>query len=265
MNMDTQILSASIDKLKLFPNTLISFTPTTGDTLLHPEWDSYIQQTMAPENVKQATFYTNAIVLDHDNCDKLIALIKNDTKGKLSQLFFSVGGLDRNTYKTLYQVDRFDIVIDNIRHLLSLLKANKLCTGIHVHLKLLKDQSADLEQAYRLLNPDNYPFLYITHSAHYESNDGYKRNAVINYVGDVHPEKKRACAYLNKTRFAADGGIWADGCVISEMPGDKSLQLGTIESSSKELEAARKALIHQWEHDGDIPLPCRGCTIYKSR
>jgi hypothetical protein len=49
--------------------------------------------------------------------ERLIALIQSDTKGKPSIVFFS-WGCDAQTYKTLYQVDRFDKVIANIRYLI---------------------------------------------------------------------------------------------------------------------------------------------------
>jgi hypothetical protein len=77
--------------------------------------------------------------------------------------------------------------------------------------------------------------------------------------------KKHACAYLNKTRFAADGGVWADGCVISEMPGDSSLKLGHVDDTLNAIEESRRKIIEDWEHRQIIPKPCQGCTVYRCR
>ncbi len=265
MNMNDEILAKSISKINEFKSALISFTPTTGDTLLHPEWDKYISSVLEQKGIAKATIFTNAIKLDEENADKFIQLLKKDEKGKMSQLYFSFGGLDVNTYKSLYKVDRFDMVKENINHFLSLLKRERMSVGIHIHVKLLKNQVFDPILAKTLLNKNNYPFVYFSHSSFYFSNDGYKRNAIIDYYPDEQPVKEYACSYLNKTRFAADGGVWADGCVISEMPGDSSLKLGNVDDERSVIEKERTRIIDDWEKRQVIPKPCQGCTVYRCR
>lgn len=265
MNMTTEILEFNIQKLSHFKNALVSFTPTTGDTLLHPEWNIYIEKIMAVTQIKQATFFTNAIKLDAVNQKNLIQLLRNDKAQKMSQLYFSIGGLNAADYKTLYKVDRFDLVVEQINSFLKLLKENKLTTGIHLHLKMLRVGDFELQKALSILNQHSYPFLYISHSHLYYSNDGYNRNAQIAYYQDSPVEKKKACSYLYKTRFAADGSLWADGCVISEMPGDNALKLGSADASLSEIEKARRTLIDNWEQKGLIPKPCKGCTVYNCK
>lgn len=262
MNMSAETLEINAKKISNFKNALISFTPTTGDTLLHPEWDKAIEQIMSIDQVKQATFFTNAIKLDESNQLKLIQLLKNDKANKLSQIYFSIGGMNRNDYKTLYKVDRFDLVVEQINSFLKKLNENNLTTGIHLHLKMLRPNEFDLVKAMELMNQNMYPFVYISHSHLYYSNDGYNRNAQIAYYPDQISDKKKACAYLYKTRFAADGSLWADGCVISEMPSDSSLKLGAAETSLAEIEQARHHIINDWEQNGIIPQPCKGCTVY---
>jgi len=263
MNMSGDILAKSIAKINQFSNALVSFTPTTGDTLLHPEWDIYISKILQQKGIAKATMFTNAIKLDEENAEKFIKVLKADTIGKMSQIYFSVGGLDAGTYKSLYKVDRFDVVKSNINHFLSRLKASQMTAGIHIHVKLLKGQEFDAKLAEQLLNASKYPFVYFSHSSFYFSNDGYKRQAIIDYYPDEVPVKTKACAYLNKTRFAADGGVWADGCVISEMPGDSSLKLGNVDDARETIEAARTLIIQDWEKKQIIPRPCQGCTVYR--
>jgi hypothetical protein len=262
MNMTPSILSKSIERINGFKSALISFTPTTGDTLLHPEWDQYISRILEQKGIAKATIFTNAIKLDKENAEKFIQLLRSDTSGKMSQLYFSVGGLEAITYKALYKVDRFELVKNNINDFLGLLKREKMSRGIHIHVKLLKGQVFDEKTARALFNPNGYPFVYFSHSSQYFSNDGYKRNAIIDYYPDEMPEKKKACSYLNKTRFAADGSIWADGCVISEMPGDSSLKLGSVNDDAGTIEKNRMRIITDWEKRQIIPRPCQGCTVY---
>ncbi len=265
MNMSTEVFDKTIKRINGFKSALISFTPTTGDTLLHPEWDSYISAMLEQEGIAKATMFTNAIKLDEENAQKFKHLLQNDKLGKMSQLYFSFGGLDADTYKALYKVDRFELVKDNINRFLDMLKNEQMTAGVHIHVKLLKGQIFDVAIANTLLNAHDYPFVYFSHSSSYFSNDGYKRNAIIDYYPDEVPEKKLACAYLNKTRFAADGGIWADGCVISEMPGDSSLKLGHVDDTTEYIELQRERLINDWEKKQIIPKPCQGCTVYRCR
>ncbi len=264
MHMQKETLHKVKQVLQRKKRMMVSFTPTTGDTLLHPEWDVYMREILELDAINRATMFTNAIELDKDACERLIALIKADTKGKLSQLYFSVGGYDAQTYKALYQVDRFDKVIANIRYLIEQLKLRGLSIGIHVHIKLKTGDTENLSTAEALFNPVSYPFVYYSHSKQYFSNDGYTRNALLQYYPSEEMDTCKACAYLKKTRFAADGGVWADGCVISEMPGDSSLKLGQIDDDFAIIEMRREGIISDWENKGVKPLPCQGCTMYRA-
>ena len=250
--------------LSKFNGVLVSFTPTTGDTLLHPEWDKYMKDVLALKSVRRATMFTNAIELDEDAVRRLYGVIEVDKAGKMSQLYFSVGGYDAATYKALYQVDRFDKVVNNIRQFIAYIQQKGLSIGVHIHIKLSIGTAENLEKASLLFNPTNYPFVYFSHSHQYFSNDAYKRNALLQYYPSETIDSTKACAYLKKTRFAADGGVWADGCVISEMPGDQSLRLGSVDADMAAIEEARAQIIHDWEQSGIKPLPCRGCTMYRA-
>lgn len=263
-HMKEPVFQAVLDRMRHYNGKLVSFTPTTGDTLLHPDWDGFIGRVIALKGISRATMFTNAIELDDEASDRMIKLLKKDDKGKLSQIYFSVGGYDSATYKSLYQVDRFEKVKSNINLFLEKLINEKMTVGIHIHIKLLSGEKPDVNLAGNTYNSSGYKFLYFSHSSMYFSNDQYKRNALIDYYPDQDPEKKKACAYLKKTRFASDGGVWADGCVISEMPGDSSLKLGTIYDDSSVLELSRKKIIDNWEKNHELPVPCRGCTMYRS-
>ena len=265
MNMTELVMDQNIEKFSHFHAAMLSFTPTTGDTLLHPDWDVYIQKALRSPFVHRATMFTNAIKLDQDNRDRFISLLKSEHGHKLSEIYFSVGGLEAETYKALYKVDRFELVSSNISDFLQQLQIEGLSMGIHIHVKLLKDQILNEHLASDIFNSAHYPFVYFSQSNLYFSNEQYTRNALIDYKPDPYAIKSKACAYLNKTRFAADGSIWADGCVISEMPGDSSLKLGDGHMTWKEIEKQRKNLLDAWELDNEIPKPCRACTVYRPR
>lgn len=265
MHMSDIQMQKNVQKFEHFKPGLISFTPTTGDTLLHPEWDRYIQMALESKRIHRATMFTNAINLEADQQLRFLNLLRSKNGYKLNQIYFSVGGLDADTYRSLYKVNRFDKVVSQIASLLELLQSTRQTIGIHIHVKLLKSQVLDDALAKQLFNPHHYPFVYFSQSNLYFSNEQFKKNAIIAYKPDDVKEKKMACAYLQKTRFAADGKIWADGCVISEMPNDQSLLLGDADDGWDKIEAKRQLIIENWEQKQEIPLPCRVCTMYRAR
>jgi wyosine [tRNA(Phe)-imidazoG37] synthetase (radical SAM superfamily) len=262
--MTAETLDSVQLKMKHFKNVLVSFTPTTGDTLLHPNWHKAILKIMEMNAVSRATFFTNAIALDEKAQNDLIQLFKSDTNGKLSQIYFSIGGLNAENYKLLYDVNRFDLVKDNINALLRKLKEQNIHRGVHIHVKLLKGETWDETEAQRLFNEYGYSYVYFSKSTQYFSNEGFKRNSLIDYYPKPVEQKKKACAYLNKTRFAADGSVWADGCVISELPNNSDLKLGNVDSTWNTIEANRKTLIDKWNQEGKLPEPCRDCSMYRA-
>lgn len=265
MHMSRENLERDMAYMRYLRPGLISFTPTTGDTLLHPQWDVYMQDVLKLDNIKRAMMYTNAIELGPENIEKFRQILCSAEGGKLTQICFSLGGPDAAAYRELYQVDRFDEVRSNIAALMTMLSENQLYPGVYVQVKLAHGRDMSLETARRLFNPAAYPFAYYSFSKSYFSNDAYTRNALVDYRSAGYKQQKSACAYLGKTRFAADGGIWADGCVISELPGDSSLRLGDNTMPLSAIEENRQDLIKRWEKQGDIPLPCRGCTMYRPR
>src|SRR5690606_28920826 len=181
MYMSSETLEIVKAKTSEMRSKLFSFTPTTGDTLLHPEWDLFIGKMLRESQVGRATIFTNAIELDSNTSDKLIDLIQSDTHGKLSQVYFSVGGMDAEHYKLLYAVDRFNLVVQNISVFLSKLKKECIHLGIHIHVKLTTDTSWDPSMAKDIFNQADYPYVYFSHSDSYFSNDSFKKHGSINY------------------------------------------------------------------------------------
>lgn len=265
MHMSDVTIESIKKVLPRFHGALVSFTPTTGDTLLHPRWDEFIGEIISLDSVGRATMFTNAIELGSEAVDRLIRLVRSEKGRKFNQLYLSLGGYERESYKRLYQVDRFEKVRANLDILMTRLMKEGIPLGIHLHIKLEKGVKPDMERVLDTYNRMKYPYAYVSHSVAYFSNEAYRRNALIDYLKVGNRPTDRACAYLNKTRFAADGGIWADGCVISEMPNDSSLKLGELKDSNEFIESRRNQLISAWETEGILPLPCQGCTMYRPR
>jgi len=252
-----------LEKLRQVNYDIISFTPTTGDTLVNPDWDKYIQKAFYLDPIKTIIFYTNGILMNSLNIEKLIQLIRSDTQRKLFSLLFSLGGYDRETYLYMFGVDKFDLVRENLRLLLARLQEEKMSVLVQLEFRIPFDYKLNLHNIKKDLNEDNYPFLGVRTLREFSKIPKVPIDSGLRYVIDS-ADKKRFCSYLFKTRFAADGGVWADGCVISEFPGDTSLKLGTVYDDWDTLEQRRKRIIDDWTKNGIIPEPCKECTMYRS-
>ncbi|MCC6818962.1 MAG: radical SAM protein, partial [Bacteroidia bacterium] len=66
MHMKHETLMHIKEDLVRFKGALVSFTPTTGDTLLHPEWYTYMAEILNETSIGRATMFTNAIELDSE-------------------------------------------------------------------------------------------------------------------------------------------------------------------------------------------------------
>ncbi len=261
VRMDFESYDKALQTIDKLDYSLISFTPTTGDTLLHPDWDKMMAKAMAMDKIKQVIFYSNVILLDEECTEKFIQLIKNDKEKKLFSLMFSVGGMDAETYKRIFQVNKFDVVVKNINHFQKRLKEENLIIGIYIKMRIPEYHVVDEKTAQNLFNEYKYPYTFVDDNKYFEVSDHVKAYDELKYTeNNVVP--KKACSYLQKTRFAADGGIWADGCVLSELPNDSTLRLGDLNDSWDNIEKNRNKIVQDWEQKQEIPLPCQGCTIY---
>jgi len=261
--MSEETYEKVLEKLRQVKYDIISFTPTTGDTLVNPDWDKYIQKTFSLDSVKTIIFYTNGILMNSLNIEKLIQLIRSDKQRKLFSLLFSLGGYDRETYLYMFGVDKFDLVRDNLRLLLTRLQQEKMSILVQLEFRIPRDYNLNLHSIKKDLNRPNYPFLGVRILRDFSKIQKVPLDSGLSYLEDT-ADKKRVCSYLFKTRFAADGGVWADGCVISEFPGDTSLKLGTVDDDWNTLEQKRKKIVDNWEKKGIIPEPCKECSMYRS-
>lgn len=264
VRMDFESYDKALSTIEKLDYSLISFTPTTGDTLLHPEWDKMMAKAIQLDKIKQVIFYSNAILLDDTCIEKFIELLKEDKEKKFFSIMFSVGGMDAETYKRIFQVNKFDVVVQNINNFQKRLLEENIVVGVYIKMRIPEEHVVEEVTAKNLFNRHGYPFTTIDDNKYFEVSEHLKTYDELKYT-ENHTVPKKACTYLQKTRFAADGGIWADGCVLSELPNDSALRLGTLNDSWDKIEANRAKIVEDWEEKQEIPLPCMGCTIYKCK
>ncbi|MDD3466655.1 MAG: radical SAM protein, partial [Campylobacterales bacterium] len=130
--MSEEVFYKSLEKAYELGYKKLNFTPTTGELLLHEKWNEFIQATLNDDGTESVYFYSNAILLDHDAVNKIMSL-KNIQK--TSAIFFSIGGVDKDSYELMYGVNKFDAVCANINALCERLKKAGLELKINCELR----------------------------------------------------------------------------------------------------------------------------------
>jgi MoaA/NifB/PqqE/SkfB family radical SAM enzyme len=93
----------------------VNLTPIMGDALLDPHFLQRLEILKQYPQIKQITVTTNGIALERYSDQQICLLLEN-----LSRIQLSIGGLDDETYKSMYKVDRFLQVTTGMERLLTI-------------------------------------------------------------------------------------------------------------------------------------------------
>ena len=259
LQMSDAVFDAAVKAIESEGERRVSFTPPTGEIFTDPKWGSRVARVLRLPKVEWAHFYTNAIALHEENLAKMMQLPNRE---KLS-MSISVGGLDRETYKDLYGVDRFDKVLRNIHALLGELAARHDRTAVSIEVRLLKYQKGvRVKDAMAVYNPMRYPHLSINLRWNFDPIGGMVSPEIFD-LSEPLSKDYRPCLRLGNTNFAPDGSVRVCGCVVAERPGrNDALLIGRIDDSPEVLGQRRRKMISDWRERNVIPEVCRDCTIY---
>lgn len=239
----------------------ISLTPTTGDLLVNRRWGEFVQKALDLEFADWVDVVTNAILMKGDNIETIASLRHSD---KLN-LCLSTGGVDRETYRTMFGVDRFETVRKNINELLAVLAARNVKMNVAINLRVPDGAAISDEDIRKVYNEASYPW------AHYSVLDTFKDvpadvpgKAFLKRVEGLKKRDYVPCGMLDSgaLNFHADGNITACGCHYSQMLDDRSLDLGGVDTPLSALTARRSTLVRDWRERNVIPRVCQGCQHY---
>lgn len=248
-----------LEKISEQSYKIISFTPTTGELLVNKNWNLFIKKAYKLKNINKIIFYSNGILLDESNRKKLLELLL-EKDSKLKEIHFSIGGIDQETYKLMYGVNQFEKVKSNIKELLIMLKENNLKVRVQIEIREPKYQSLTKQEIRSVFNEINYRYLKIRILKVFARIECIPKREELLYL-NKEVDRKKPCKHLYKTRYDVNGNIWADGCVVSELPNDFELKLGSLEDDLSIIEERRKKIINNWK-EGKLPKTCKKCDIY---
>lgn len=255
--MEPQIFRKIVSEYAQMGGGALSLTPVMGDLFLDTHLLDRFEVLDKYPNINQITFTTNGIAFEKFSDEDLKFIFQ-----RTYLVQFSIGGLDKQTYQKLYQVDKFEAVFeaiertivirDSFKHDLKIILAFR--TNNHNFLIDFADQ----------LNQFKNRGVLISHISVYNNFGGKIAAAGIKIKKNrvFHREKVCVLPFINPHVYS-NGKITNCGCVDVDGNG---LVIG--DASRNSLDEAwrgiRRGKILGSFSQGKPPKLCQNCTAYKS-
>jgi len=235
----------------------VSLTPIMGDPLLDPHLLHRVRFLREQTNIGQIAMTTNAIAL-HKYSDEEIIFLLN----ALAVLQLSIGGLDAETYRQMYGLDKFVQVRRAMDRLMALNEQvdnpADLAFGFRTN-----DWKFELRHK-RQLDAFRRRGVHITHLWTYGNYGGLvESNRLLGVEVNQGPAQKiRRCA-LPCVHLAVcwDGTVTACGCADAE--GSLALGHADRDSLAEIWHGSKRAGVMESFLNGKPPKVCTACSTYQ--
>ena len=256
--MSMELFTKIVDDYAAMGGGAVSLTPVVGDPLLDPDLLERLQILAAHPEIGQVSLTTNGIALERFSDAEVRLLLQ-----ALDCIQISSGGLDEQTYRTLYGVDRFHQVQLAMERLLTL--REQVATPAHINLAFrTNDWKFELRHK-RKLDKYRRKGVFVSHIWTYANYAGVvSSDADRNLdVFETPGEKSEPCVYPQVHMAVCwDGRVTACGCVDFE---GNSLQIGHAgkESLADIWQGTKHQPILETFCKGSLVPICRECTAYQ--
>jgi MoaA/NifB/PqqE/SkfB family radical SAM enzyme len=252
------LFKKAIDEFDAFGGGSVGFNPVVGDTLVDPHVVARIRYARGKQNVSRIGLYSNGILLGQVGAGALLSSGVDDVT-------ISVGGLDRETYRRVFGVDRWHLVYDGLGALLQENEARGHPARIRIALRADVPIWRSLRTpAYRVLRKHDFELEF--NLMHFDNWGGRIGQAQLSGTMRLKkpPRKREPCSVLYRApKVLSNGDLTLCGC--RDLNGDSELVLGNVaERSILEMwHDPRVAEIRQGFYHGRVPRICRDCSLYQ--
>lgn len=209
--------------------------------------------------MSQVTMTTNGIAFERFSDDEMRQILK-----VMDCIQLSVGGLDPETYKSLFRVDRFEQVSKGMDRLLTI--RNELASPANLIFAFRTNDWKFELRYWRQLHDYRKRGAYISHIWTYANYSGLiqKKKTKQNLeIIESNTKKCQTCIYpVVHMAISCDGKITACGCVDFE---GKALSIGQVGKESLKqvwLGEKRRAILDSFGK-GKLAKICFDCSAYK--
>ena len=257
--MPVDLFKKAVDQyLELGPGE-IDLTPIVGDPFVDKFLFERLDWLAAHPKIKRFHFYTNAILMKPEQLPRLLAY------GERFMLCCSFGGFDRETYRTVMGVDKFDEAVAHIRGVIDA-KA-QAGSSIRLQISLRVPPGNARGEFWDFLNKmSDLGMITIESVADFDNWGGAVTDEALRAAGltpKPPPVHTGPCRRLfTGPTVLSDGRV--NACCCRDV--EATLIIGDVnkESLSDILRGAPlKELVDRHER-GDFPEICKTCTRYES-
>ena len=259
VNMSEDTFSSGLDYIRMSGTSVVTLVPRIGENLCNKKWNVFLGALLSEKCVTRVDMITNGILLDEHRLQQLLEL---DNLHKLS-LHFSVGGIDSETYKFMYGVDKYYVVKSNINRLLEEFKKRNMRNPIFAEIRVPDLEKLDLKDVKKTLNPVDYVNFGVAATDEFSGLNGLSQAKEKGLkVVNTHREIERPCNYLRNLSFNSDGSVGACNCIGSVGVDRSQLILGSVDDDISVINERRKKLISDWQKNKNYPEECLTCDFY---
>jgi hypothetical protein len=255
--MPLDLFRRTVDEYAALGGDVVGLTPIVGDPFVDRFVLDRIDHVAADPRIRLLHVFTNAIALDAGIAERLLGY------GRKVSVNVSFGGFDAATWARTMGVDRFDIVLANLRRLIARREelGSRLALSISVRAPREALAGAVFEE---FLAHHRAGRLELTWITEFDTWAGTVRRETLESAGlrpRVPPKRSGVCYWLLTAPVVlADGRVNACACrdVEAELEvGDlRAERLADVFGGERLRELVRR-------HDrGDFPEVCRRCTLY---
>jgi len=234
----------------------LSLTPVMGEPFIDPHIIERYKALEEFENINQISITTNGISLSNFSDDELKYILE---RSFLIQ--FSIGGLDEETYRKLYKVDRLNDVLTSVRRVIDL--NDKIQDKAHIILAFRTDNPNFQRDHAQELAEFRKKGVIISHISTYFNYGGAVETDEVVLKKNRIVSKKMTCALpLMNPHVYSNGKITNCGCADAEgnglIIGDSNKD--TIMDSWR---GKRRSDILSSFPKGSPAKLCQSCTAYR--
>jgi len=255
--MSTEVFKKAIDDFVHIGGGALCFGAGIGEPLLDPKLFQKINYARQFGNIIHLGFYTNGILLS--KFDSLEIL----TSG-VSEINVSLGGLDSQTYKKVFRVDKFQQVIGNIISLAGVNSSLKNPVRLSIELRAGQISKKNLDKSLflklkSLVDEINFNFYFHDWNGRIIQKELLPTMRLRRLI-----KKKSMCVmpYEFGPSILWNGKVTACNC--QNLVEDENLLLGNILDNSLIVlyQSDKMKNFRERFFEGKVPDICRECTVY---
>jgi len=260
--MDVDLFKKVVCELDALGGTRLSLTPLVGEALLDPYLYERIDFALHEAGLQSVFLCTNGILLE--KADNFRSLVDSG----IDELDISTQGTSRSAYEAAYGVDKYDVLLAGLAHLLEYNKSKGEPLRIRIRFRNSQKPSeiVSSKDYLKYIQPYLSQRVHVSFTVRYISWGGTIQQHELPAgmrLSKMPRQVNLPCANLLSIAVTPSGHVRMCGCVMKHTDVD-DLVIGNVRKDTLEhiLRGSRPLEVIQGFYDGSRPDVCSQCEMY---